>query len=113
ALFARRGSGQVAQPGKALQLLGQRIRRANAGEIEIGEWNSNAPRYEPAREQGLPALAIADHMVPGHGNKLQRLPRALQPGKERSAGELANDILLGCRIRFTHPSPRSVRILSA
>ena len=59
---------------------------------------------------GIPGRAV---MIARDGDQLQRLARTFQPGEERSAGKLANDVLLGRRVGCAHPSPRSVRMLSA
>ena len=105
--------GEVAKPGEALQLLGERTRGSDAGKIEIGERDRDAAGVEPAAEQGLAALAIARDMIARNRDQLQRLPVMPEPGEEGTAGELANDVLLGGRVGFAHPSPRSARMFSA
>src|SRR3954453_5452075 len=88
AIFSRRCRGKIAKPGEALQLLCRSARSANLREIHIGEAERVAADLQPAREQGVTALAVALDMVARHGCQLERLARAFQSGKKRAAGEL-------------------------
>ena len=75
AFLARGGGGEIAQPGEALQLLGDRARAAERGEVELGERHGLAADREAAGEQRFAALAVAGDMVARDGGELQRLAR--------------------------------------
>jgi hypothetical protein len=110
ASFARGRRAEVAQPGEALQLF---VQYAGARKIEVREWDRHAAGCESPREQGFAALPVARHMIARNGDQLQRLLRASEPGKEGTASELSNDVLLIRRARTGHPPPRRARMLSA
>src|SRR5205085_12090819 len=73
ALLARCGSGKIAQPGKALQLLRQRISRADRREIEVLERQRFAAESEASGQQGIAARSVPPHMIPRDGDELERL----------------------------------------
>ena len=83
AVLARGGGGEVAQPGEALQLLGQRAVAPIAREIEVARARRLAADGESAGEQGIAALAVALDMVARHRDQLQRLA-ASACSRERS-----------------------------
>src|SRR5437868_5531791 len=117
ALLARRGGGKIAQPGEALQLLGQRLRGADRAKVEVLERQGLTAQRVSAGEQGVTADAFAADVVARNGDELQRLFRRPQPRQEGAAGEFADDGALGIRVparlRTAHSPPRSALMLSA
>src|SRR5206468_1469878 len=113
ALLARRGRGEIAQPGEALELCGQRTGSPDLCEIEVLERDCLATDGEAAGQKRLPALAVAGDMVARHGDELQRLLRPLEAREQRSARELLDDLALGDRAVGAHPRPLSALMLPA
>ena len=73
ALLARGRGGEIAQPGEALQLVGDRAAGAERGEIEFLERDRLAAEVKAAGEQSVAALAVAMNMVARNGDQLERL----------------------------------------
>ena len=111
--LARGRGGEVAQPGEALQLLGERAGGADRGEIEVLERKRLAADGEAAGEQGVAARAVAWTWSRGTATSLSGWRERLQPGKEGAARELADDRALGGRTVALIRSPLSALILSA
>src|SRR5438270_9521888 len=112
-LLARGSGREVAEPGKALQLLGQAAGRASPPEVEIPERKRLGPDRETTGEKRIAARPFAVDMVARNGGELQRLPRTGQPRQEGAASEFADDGALGGRSVVAHTGPLSALILSA
>jgi hypothetical protein len=112
ALFARCRCREIAEPGEALQLLGDRTVGADRSKIEIGQGNRFTAAGELALQQSVAPSAIALHMIARHGDETKPLPaRPGQARQQRPAGKLLDNGRLS-RVR-THPSPRSALMLEA
>ena len=84
-LRPRRDGRQVAQPGEAVQMIGETARPVGMGEIDRFDPALLAAPVEDAAEQRMTALHIAQHRVLGYRHQFQRMP-PLQPQRmERGA----------------------------
>src|SRR5215218_10354746 len=113
AVLARRRRAEIAEPGKSLKLLRSGAVRSNRCEVEIGERQGLAANRELARQERGTTPAVALHMVPRDRRQLERLARGLQPGEERTPGELADDVAFSRRAPGTHGLPLSASMLAA
>ena len=82
-LVARRGGGEVAQPGKPLKLLGQRAADPDAGEIHIDEAERRIAIFKPSGEQSVTARAIAGDMIARDRDQPQRLAARPEQARQR------------------------------
>jgi hypothetical protein len=63
AFLSAGGGGEVAKPGKALQLLGDRAASPHCGKVEIGERERLGAHHEAAGQQSVAAGAVTLDMV--------------------------------------------------
>ena len=112
AFFPRGGRCEIAQPGKALELPGRVAVRTNDAEIQLRQRERVAATEKSAAEQGFAALAVTLDMVAWHGDELERLARTLEPGQQRAARQLLDDIALGRRALGRHWPPLSALMLA-
>jgi hypothetical protein len=83
--WARRYCRQVAQPGKAVEVMGQRFRPIGLGEVEVGDCHAVAAERDPTVEQRIAAPRVADERILGHRDQLERMATAQPKGMERRA----------------------------